>query len=77
MLNKGIELSLSKGKWKLVFDRSIKTNRGFLTAVEIYPRGAESANPAIFEDGKTVDINYARRVWDHAPQDTLKYTAEY
>ena len=59
-------------------------NRGCLTAVEISPRGAESANPVIFEEGKSVDINYAHRVWNythrvwnHAPQDTLKYTAEH
>jgi len=75
--NKGAKLSLKKGKNSLMFDREIKTNRGVLSAVEIYPRLEEGANLAMFEEGKTVDVNYAHRVWNHVPEDSLKCTADH
>jgi hypothetical protein len=61
--NKGVEIKLSKGKSKIVFDRTIKTSKGLVVGVEIVWRTDDLAN-VMLDRGKSIYINVLHGVLD-------------
>jgi hypothetical protein len=74
--NKGVEITITKGKAKIVFDRIIKTSKGLVVGVKILPRNDAMAN-VMLDRGKSVDINVLHAVLGHPSQEITKKTAEY
>ena len=84
--NHGVQLTLSKGKAKISFDRVITTSNGKLVGITLLPnsgnvQGSEIAMPAreVFTENKpkkTWDINQLHQVFNHANEETLRKTAK-
>jgi hypothetical protein len=67
--NKGVKIKLSKGKSKIVFDRTIKTSKGLVVGVEIVSKTDDLAN-VMLDRGKSIDINVLHGVLGHHQEDS-------
>jgi hypothetical protein len=74
--NKGVEIKLSKGKSKTVFDRTIKTSKGLVVGVKIVSRTDDLAN-VMLDRRKSIDISVLHGVLGHPSEDITKKTADY
>jgi hypothetical protein len=74
--NKGVEIKLSKGKTKIVFDRIIKTSKGLVVGVENLSRTDAMAH-VMLGWGISIDVNILHTVLWHSSQEITKKTAEY
>jgi hypothetical protein len=74
--NKEVEIKLTKGKSKIVFDGTIKTSKGLVVCVEIVLSTDDLAN-IMLDKGKTININVLHEVLGHPSEDNTKKTADY
>jgi hypothetical protein len=77
--NKGIQLFVSKGNAKLVFDQVFRTQKGMVVGVEMVPRtNATHAMAALaLERRKTININILHQVLGHPSEETTRKTASF
>ena len=74
--NKGLHITLTKGKSTLEFDRVMHTQHGFVIGVEIIPIVDENANAALVK-GSRINIQKLHEMLGHASEDVVRKTAKY
>ncbi len=75
--NDGVKLILTKDGHTIKFDRVIKTDKGKLCGVEMFPRIEDVGDMALPTGAvKAWEINHMHRVFNHAAEDVLRATAK-
>ena len=67
-------ITISKGGTTIRFDKQFPSGDGYVCGVDITPV-VESAATTLAE-GTTIDINDFHKIFNHASEETLKYTAQ-
>jgi hypothetical protein len=73
--SKGLDISLTKGKMKLVFDQYLHNGGGFVSGVKMQQLKEEAMLSVNKE--KKVDIKVVHNVLGHVPEEVIKSTADY
>ena len=71
--NKGIMVSLQKGKTKITFDKIFRTNYGVIFGIEM--NMIEDHAFTSIESGVSIEINKLHRLLAHPSEETLRLTA--
>jgi hypothetical protein len=74
--NEGIHLYLTKGDFKLEFDRIFQTGKGFVCGTELIPT-SESIAAAVMDVGTNIDISEAHAMLGHAGDNVIRRTASF
>jgi hypothetical protein len=76
--NKGLHLFLTKGKTTILFDKMMKTNKGFILGVDMMPTTRKSCVATLSLDkGKSVSKKTLHGLLAHVGENTSKMTANY
>ncbi len=76
--NKGLHLFLTKGKTTILFDKMMKTNKGFILGVDMMPTTRKSCVATLSLDkGKSVSKKILHGILTHVGEDTSHKTAAY
>jgi gag-polypeptide of LTR copia-type len=73
--NQGIVFHLEKNGFRLLFDKTLRTDTGAIVGVEIVPR-TDGVNLTL-EQGLSVNINKLHLLMGHACEKTIRATAKY
>ena len=74
--NEGFYLTLTKGNFKITFDRVMHTENGFVVGIDIIPIVDESAN-TVLSRGAKIHIQKLHEILGHASEDVVRKTAGY
>ena len=76
--NKGLHLFLTKGKTTILFDKMMKTNKGFILGVDMMPTTRKSCVATLSLDkGKSVSKKTLHGLLTHVGEETSHKTADY
>jgi Reverse transcriptase (RNA-dependent DNA polymerase)/gag-polypeptide of LTR copia-type len=73
--NKGITISLDKDDTRISFDKTLRTDNGAITGVEMVPR-MDGVNLTL-EQGLVININKLHLLLGHACESTIRATAKH
>jgi hypothetical protein len=76
--NKGINIFLTKGKTTIMFDKIMRTNKGFILGVDMLPSTRKSCVATMMLDrGKNIPKPILHGLLAHASNDSAKKTADF
>jgi hypothetical protein len=73
--NKGISISLTKGEFSICFDKTLRTDTGAITGVEMVPHS--DVAQLTLERGQTINVNKLHLLLGHSCESTMRVTAKH